>query len=55
MICLSFSKITSEPMGALQLFENLIQAKHLHSPSNWNSLIQVNAADRKCGAGATVG
>ncbi|PNU19590.1 hypothetical protein C2E25_11665 [Geothermobacter hydrogeniphilus] len=41
LTCLSFPKITSEPMSAPQLFGNPIQAKHLHSPSNRNSLIQV--------------
>ncbi|ORJ63586.1 hypothetical protein [Geothermobacter hydrogeniphilus] len=41
LTCLRFPKITGEPMGAPQIFENRIQAKLLHSPSGINPLIQV--------------
>jgi len=42
MTCLRFPKITGEPKGAPQIFENRIQAKHLHSSLGTNPLIQVD-------------
>jgi len=41
MTCLHFPKITGEPKGAPWIFENRIQAKHLHSSSGTTPPIQV--------------